>query len=252
MRITLIGTGNVATILGRMFVKCGHEVVSVYGRSYDRSAALANELNAAPMNLYEFQHQNNTDLYIIAVTDSALQDTILHLQFEKTPVVHTAGAVSRDILQANAIHYGVFYPLQTLTKESHDIPEIPFLIDANSDSLKDMLIQLAHSIHSNVYFADDNDRLKLHVAAVFVNNFTNHLFGMADHFCKEENVPFAMLKPLIMETAARVQNFPPSMVQTGPAARKDITTLDKHLRILNTHPKLRTMYLRMTDSIMNP
>lgn len=193
-----------------------------------------------------------TDLYIIALTDAALQESVMYFNFGNTPVVHTAGSVSRDVLQTVSAHYGVLYPLQTLKKELTHIPEIPFLVDANSDVLMQTLTTLTASVSSNMFKADDQGRLKLHVAAVLVNNFTNHLYTMASAFCTEEHVPFDLLKPLILETATRVLHANPADIQTGPAIRKDITTLDKHLRILNQHPKLRTMYLRMTDSIMNP
>jgi predicted short-subunit dehydrogenase-like oxidoreductase (DUF2520 family) len=98
----------------------------------------------------------------------------------------------------------------------------------------------------------DEDRLKLHVAAVIVSNFTNHLYAIAEEYCHKESVDFNMLKPLILETAQRIEHISPAAVQTGPAVRKDIHTLDKHLRLLTNHQKLRTTYLRLTDSIMNP
>jgi predicted short-subunit dehydrogenase-like oxidoreductase (DUF2520 family) len=98
----------------------------------------------------------------------------------------------------------------------------------------------------------DEERLKLHTAAVIVSNFTNHLYAIAEDFCKSEHIDFNLLKPLILETAQRIMNMSPADVQTGPAVRKDIQTLDKHLRLLVNHPKLRTTYLRLSDSIMNP
>jgi predicted short-subunit dehydrogenase-like oxidoreductase (DUF2520 family) len=252
MHITIIGTGNVATVLGKILKVNNHHINAVVGRNTEHVQQLSQLLNAQPMNLQRFQPVPETDLYLIAVSDNAIQETIMHLQFGNTPVVHTAGSVSKDILQASAVNYGVFYPLQSLTKDMQPIPEIPLLVDANSEPMCEMLMSLGKSLSGKVYLADDNVRLKLHVAAVVVNNFTNHLFCLAEQFCQTEKVPFDLLKPLIMETAQRIQHTSPAFVQTGPAKRKDITTLDKHLRILNTHPALRTMYLRLTDSIMNP
>lgn len=251
MRITIIGTGNVATVLGRLFKAGNHQIVSVWGRNPEKTMKLAGELGAKPGSIQQ-PTAEETDLYIIALTDAALQESVMYFNFGNTPVIHTAGSVSRDVLQTVSAHYGVLYPLQTLKKELTHIPEIPFLVDANSDVLMQTLTTLTASVSSNMFKADDQGRLKLHVAAVLVNNFTNHLYTMASAFCTEEHVPFDLLKPLILETATRVLHANPADIQTGPAIRKDITTLDKHLRILNQHPKLRTMYLRMTDSIMNP
>ncbi|MBX2940218.1 MAG: DUF2520 domain-containing protein [Ferruginibacter sp.] len=251
MRITLIGTGNVATVLGRLFTAYNHQIVSVWGRTPERTVRLASEFGAIPGSILQ-PSKVETDIYIIALTDTALQESVMHFNFGNIPVVHTAGSVSKDVLQTVSSQYGVLYPLQTLKKELPEIPEIPFLVDANSDELLQRLTQLTGSVSSRMYKTDDQGRLKMHVAAVLVNNFTNHLYTMAHAFCEEEHVPFDLLKPLIMETANRVLQANPADIQTGPAIRKDITTLDKHLRILNTHPKLRTMYLRMTDSIMNP
>lgn len=252
MRITIIGTGNVATVLGKLLMQNNHQIVSVVGRNGERTSRLATALKATPIDFLSFKPTAQTELYILALSDAALRESISGFSFEGIPVVHTAGSVSKDILQPIALNYGVLYPLQSLHKDMQTIPEIPFLVDGNSDALINMLISFAGTLSQKVNQAGDTDRLKLHVAAVIVNNFTNHLFALADEFCKKENVSFEFLKPLIKETANRIEVSLPKDVQTGPAIRKDITTMDKHLRILNAHPKLRTMYLRMTDSIMNP
>lgn len=251
MRISIIGTGNVAHVFCRLLTQHDHRIVSIVGRNYEKTVALAAMFNATPVDIFSFKASSETDLYIIALSDSALHDCISTLNFEMIPVVHTAGSISKDILQPIALNYGVLYPLQSLQKDM-PLPEIPFLVDANSETLQTMLMEFASTISNKVNRAGDIERLKLHVAAVIVNNFTNHLFALAHEFCKAENIPFDFLKPLIRETANRIQNAAPIDVQTGPATRKDITTMDKHLRILNAHPKLRTTYLRITDSIMNP
>ena len=132
------------------------------------------------------------------------------------------------------------------------IPPIPFMIDANNEKTLSILQGFAQSLSDAVELASDEDRIKLHIAAVLVSNFTNHLYALAETFCDKENIHFDLLKPLIMETANRVQEHLPSTVQTGPAIRRDILTIEKHLKILLEHPALRTTYVRLTDSIMNP
>jgi hypothetical protein len=166
--------------------------------------------------------------------------------------VHTAGAVSKDVLKDVSLQYGVLYPLQSLRKELAEKPTvIPFLVEGNNELTTQTLLTFAQSISQNVSVITENDRFKLHVSAVVVNNFTNHLYALAAEYCKIGNVPFNLLYPLIETAANRLQHFPPNEMQTGPAIRKDISTLDKHLRLLTAHPKLKSIYLKMTDSIMN-
>jgi predicted short-subunit dehydrogenase-like oxidoreductase (DUF2520 family) len=149
-----------------------------------------------------------------------------------------------------SVNYGVLYPLQSLRKEMQYDADIPFLIDGNTEETKTLIEDFAKTLSTNVTKATDEERLKLHVAAVIVSNFTNHLYALAEDFCKKEKIDFQLLAPLIKETAGRVDTMSPTMAQTGPAARKDIFTLDKHIRLLSDHPKLRYVYLKLTDSIM--
>jgi hypothetical protein len=157
------------------------------------------------------------------------------------------------VLKDISTNYGVLYPLQSLRKENKDESvTIPLLIDGNSNDTIFKIGEFAKTISSLVSFANDEQRVKLHIAAVVTSNFANHLFCLAAEYCKNEKLDFKMLQPLIEETAIRLRDHVPCDMQTGPAARKDIVTLDKHLRMLNAYPRLRTVYLRMTDSIMNP
>jgi predicted short-subunit dehydrogenase-like oxidoreductase (DUF2520 family) len=251
MKIVLIGSGNVATVLGRLVVKHDHTVSQVISREVEHAATLAEELNASAAD-FNGQLDTTADLYIIAISDSALENFFVNGDVQHKCVVHTAGSVSKDILGGYSNYFGVLYPLQSLRKEMDNIPAIPFLVDGNSEETTNYIEAFARSISNNVQRTNDEERLKLHAAAVIVSNFTNHLYAIAEDYCVKENVAFDMLKPLILETAQRIDKVSPSQVQTGPAIRKDIHTLDKHLRLFTAHPKLRTMYLRLTDSIMNP
>jgi predicted short-subunit dehydrogenase-like oxidoreductase (DUF2520 family) len=217
----------------------------------DHAKILADELGAAYTD-YNGVLDKTADLYIFAVSDMALHECVHHYNIPDKLIMHTAGSVTRDVLKNVSYNYGVLYPLQSLRKEMEVIPEIPFLIDGNNEEVIKAIYEFASSLSPDVQVINDEGRLKLHVAAVIVSNFTNHLYAIAEDFCKSEFVDFNLLKPLIMETAARIKNQSPGDVQTGPAVRKDIQTLDKHLRILSNYPKLRTTYMRLTDSIMNP
>ncbi|HRD56744.1 MAG TPA: DUF2520 domain-containing protein [Ferruginibacter sp.] len=252
MKISLIGSGNVASVLGRLIVKSGHHNISqVISRDLEHAQQLAQELGAAAGDFSSVADQS-ADLFIIAISDTALESFFVKGDIQKKCVVHTAGSVGIDILAQYSNFYGVLYPLQSLRKEIKEVPTIPFLVDGNNQESLNYIETFAKSISPIVSRSTDEERLKLHAAAVIVSNFTNHLYSIAEDFCQKENVPFETLKPLILETANRIQEFSPAKVQTGPAIRKDIHTLDKHLRLFTAHPKLRTMYLRLTDSIMNP
>lgn len=251
MKVVIIGSGNVASVLGRLIKKAGHDVLQVLSRSDENSGSLAAELGAESANNKE-EISREGDFYLVAVTDSALNDIDQSCNFGSKLVVHTAGAVPMDVLKKSAVNYGVMYPLQSLRKEHPVLQgDIPLLIDGNSPGVFSAIEQFALSISSNVTPTTDAQRLKLHIAAVFVNNFTNHLYMLASDYCNKEGLDFKMLLPLITETVLRLKDQMPADVQTGPAARKDITTLDKHLRELSVYPALRNIYLKMSDSIMN-
>jgi predicted short-subunit dehydrogenase-like oxidoreductase (DUF2520 family) len=251
MQIVLIGSGNVATVLGRLFKQAGHKILQVISRDITHAHILASELGATASD-FKTMPDSHADVVIFTVSDDVLYNSSHHFVMDNKLVLHTAGATSKDILQKFSPRYGVIYPLQTIKKEMMPGGDIPFLIDGSTDEVTHQVAQLAFSISNTVTQAPDDKRLALHTAAVIVNNFTNHLYMLAETFCKNEKVDFNLLKPLIMETAKKIQDNSPALMQTGPAIRKDIHTLDKHLRLLSAYPKIRTMYLRITDSIMNP
>lgn len=250
MRITLIGSGNTATILGRLCKKNGHQIIQLIARNTETGSLLAKEFGCDFID-FKGKPDLNTELVIFAISDNSMPEALNELNFNTIPVVHTSGSSQINIIQKVSNNFGVLYPLQTLRKEMETIPEIPFLIDANNDETAKFIKDFALTISNNVVEQNADERLRLHAAAVIVNNFTNYLYGVAEKFCTDEKVDFNLLKPIIKETADRIQHHSPLSVQTGPATRSDITTLDKHLRLLNDYPKLRTLYMRLTDGIMN-
>jgi predicted short-subunit dehydrogenase-like oxidoreductase (DUF2520 family) len=251
MKVLIIGAGNVATVLGRLIKAANYDIEQVVSRSLTGAQLLATELGcSAAANFGEIK--KDADLYIAAMSDAALNEIKENINLEDKIIVHTAGSISKDVLKGVSENYGVMYPLQSLSKESDTADlKIPLLIDGNNTYTLSLVQQLANSISPMVTVMKDEDRLKLHVAAVITNNFTNHLYSLAYDFCNKEGLDFKMLQPLIEETVLRLRKHSPAEMQTGPAKRKDIITLDKHLKILTTHPQLRSIYLKITDSIMN-
>lgn len=249
MQIVIIGSGNVASVLGRLCKQNGHQVLQVVSRNAPHAKLLATELHCDHTD-YTGQMNKEAELYLVAVADTALSDLNMNFSLGNKLVLHTAGSVSKDVLKDISVNYGVLYPLQSLRKEMQYASEIPLLIDGNTEETMTLVEDFAKTISANVSKANDEQRLKLHVAAVVVSNFTNHLYALAEEFCKKEGVDFGLLKPLIKETAERIEHASPAAVQTGPAIRNDIFTIDKHLRVLNNYPSLKYIYIKLTDSIM--
>lgn len=249
MKIVIIGTGNVATVLGRKFKSAGHEILQVVGRNAKEASALAYELDTIS-TIYQSPIDREADLYLIAVSDHAIASVIDNLRLPGKVMAHTAASVPMDILKTATAHYGVFYPLQSLRKEMKSIPEIPVFYEGVDDTTKLVLGKLAESISPGITAQADGDmRAKLHVAAVFVSNFTNHLYALAADYCKKEGIDFRQLQPLLEETATRIREQAPASVQTGPAVRHDTETIQKHLDLLKDYPALKNIYLLLTESI---
>ena len=246
MEIVIIGTGNTASVLGRKFKEAGHRIVQVFGRNKTAASELANVLAAEHTD--RWNKIKEADLYLLAVSDTAIEEVMSKLNLNEKTIVHTAASVSKDVLK-NARHYGVFYPLQSLRKEATGLPEIPLLIDASDEKTLHLLKELANSISEKVKVVDDEERVKLHLAAVFSNNFVNHLYVMTEKYCVQEGVDFRLLLPLIKETANRLDVFSPSQAQTGPAIRCDTETIHKHLAALKAYPQWKALYTLFTESI---
>lgn len=249
MRIVLIGSGNVATVLGRMIRRAGHPILRVISREAGHARLLAQDLDCE-YGTFADQFDDPAQLYIIAVKDEAIAAIGDQFHTGSRTVVHTAGSVSKDVLKGISSNYGVIYPLQSLRKEVEPSQPVPLLIDGNSSETITLLQDFAGTISGDVALATDEVRLKMHVAAVVVSNFTNHLYTLAEDYCKKEKVDFKLLAPLIEETAHRVAHASPAMLQTGPAARKDTHTIEKHLALLDDHQSLQHIYRMLTESIM--
>ena len=249
MKVVIIGSGNVATVIGRKISVSGHEIVQVAGRNTEKVDALASSLKTGyTTNLTEISTLG--DIYIISVSDAAISAVASQLQLNNKLVVHTAAAVSKEVLAEASSTYGVLYPLQTLQREVVSVPVLPILVDANNEQVSERLVDFATTWADNVSVASDEERLKLHLAAVLVNNFTNHLFARADAFCSVNLLNFNLLRPIIEETILRIREFPPAEIQTGPARRRDFGTIAKHQEILQPYPEIFELYNTLTESII--
>ena len=249
MDIVIIGSGNTAAVLGRKFIAAKHRIIQIVSRNASAASELAYEWDTESAN-YMSLLSRNADVYIIAVADSALEEVVSDLKLPGKVVAHTAGSVSKDVLKPVSSHYGVFYPLQSLRKEVNSLPDIPVFYEGSDEKATETLRRLAESISfEKPAVAASEDRLKLHVAAVIVNNFANHLYALAENYCKKEGLSFRQLIPLIQETVDRLKTTSPASTMTGPAVRNDQDTIQKHLELLAGYPQLQKVYRLLTDSI---
>lgn len=247
IKATIIGSGNVAQHLIQAFQKSDSvEVLQVFSRQKNSVEQLVDDAKI----IDNWHSISEAEIYIIAVSDSAIAEVSLNLPFENRLVVHTSGSLPMDELNSKN-RRGVFYPLQTFTKGKEvDFSVIPVCLESEVDDDYTILEDLAEAIKSKHYLISSGQRKSLHVAAVFVNNFTNHLYQIGKDICNEHQLPFEILKPLIAETANKVQSLSPLEAQTGPAKRHDQNTIDAHLALL-TDTTQREIYKILTKSIQH-
>ena len=248
--ITLIGAGKVATHLGKALFNQGFSINQVYSKSIDNAFSLASELNALPLDDFKFL-TDESDVYLICIKDNFIEEVIKEFSFTNKIVAHTSGSVGMDVLN-KFDNYGIFYPLQTFSKENNlDIPQIPFCIEGNNIETEEILFALGRELSNNVHKINSEQRKKIHLAAVFACNFSNHMYTIAEDILKQNNLDFNLLKPLIMETAKKIKGNSPSDMQTGPAKRNDTKVLKNHLEMLADLKDYQDIYRLITDTIIN-
>jgi predicted short-subunit dehydrogenase-like oxidoreductase (DUF2520 family) len=229
MKVVLIGQGNVASHLATAF-------------------DIATNIEVVKVNSRHLENIPNADVVIISVSDDAVITVANQLKDNNSLVVHTSGTVSLDAISAK--RRGVFYPLQSFTKnKSVDFSTIPFCLETGIPKDLILLENLVTALQAKAYNINSKQRKKLHLAAVFVNNFTNHMYQIGQEICKEHQVPFEVLLPLIEETAKKITSVSPKDAQTGPAKRNDQQTIKNHLEQLNSQQQ--EIYKLITKSIQN-
>lgn len=238
--VVLVGTGNVAH---HLFKALKNHIIQVFGRNTKTLKYFsANTPTTSSINKLK-----EADLYLVAVSDDAIIEVSSQLSNVRGLVAHTSGGVPISVLALK--RRAVFYPLQTFTagKELNFI-DIPICLEAENQDDYAILETLANSISNSVHRVNSKQRKKLHLAAVFANNFSNHLFQISKEICENENLDFDLLMPLIQETINKIGFLSPMEAQTGPAKRNDIQTMQKHLDSLESsiHKKI---YQVISESI---
>ncbi|MBC8267078.1 MAG: DUF2520 domain-containing protein [Flavobacteriales bacterium] len=237
-KIILIGAGNVAHHLGLSLIDADHQILQVISKSKANAKHLAKKLNADFET--ELSKIKDADFALIAVNDDAIIS--VSNQIKNMPFAHTSGSVCLK-------KGGAFYPLQTFNKDIFlDLKKVPFCVSAKNKDLENTLLKVAKSISSKVYQIDEKQRRILHLAAVFACNFSNNMYAIAEGLLQKTDLDFEMLKPLIIETANKIKDFSPKSVQTGPAKRKDLQTIENQINLLEEED-LKNIYKLITNQI---
>lgn len=247
VNIVIIGSGNVAHHLVEAFKI--HEKLTVV-QVICRNPKKMHGVIDAKLITNQYDEIINADIYIIAVSDDAIYEVAENLKLNDKLIVHTSGSKNLSDL-GNQNRKGVFYPLQSFTKSKNiNFKTIPICIEATSEKDYAILYNIANSISDYVYEINSEQRKMLHLAAVFANNFTNHMFKIANDICDSNNIPFEILKPLIKETSEKILTVSPNDAQTGPAVRKDLATINTQLSLLETENQ-KAIYKLLTQSIQS-
>jgi predicted short-subunit dehydrogenase-like oxidoreductase (DUF2520 family) len=250
MRISIIGSGNVATHLAAALKNAGHQIIQIYSRNFQNAALLAYHVKAEAIDDLN-KIDPSVELFIISVKDDAIADLAEALSAHQKLIVHTSGATLLSVVSSHTQNAGVFYPLQTFSKTKEvDFSTVPLCIEGATENITSVLEQLAKTISKSVYYVSSDQRKILHLAAVFACNFPNYLYEISRELLADHNLNFDLLRPLILETAEKVQDQIPAQVQTGPAIRNDEITMDSHLQLLTGQEYLQQLYVLLSQGII--
>jgi predicted short-subunit dehydrogenase-like oxidoreductase (DUF2520 family) len=249
--ITILGTGNVARALGFAFSSAGNTITQVWGRNQDKAIELAIELQSSVAeDIGELiQHDG---IYIIAVSDHAIESVARQMPAVQGVVAHTSGSTYMKVLSDIFPHSGVFYPLQTFSRlNPPDIKKVPFIVQGSDDFAQKKLEAAAILLGASIFMMSEEQRIRCHLSAVMVNNFSNHLIALAEDYLNNHGLPPILIYPLLEQTVHNAINNYAEKVQTGPARRGDQVILDAHLTLLEKeeNPFLKQLYQLFSDSI---
>ncbi|MBK9292451.1 MAG: DUF2520 domain-containing protein [Bacteroidetes bacterium] len=250
MQAVILGTGKVAKALGVALLRNGVAIDAVWGRNHSKAAELAQLLETHWVEQPE-QLPRSAGVYFIAVSDDAVTEVSARLGTVSGIVVHVAGSLPGHLLSAQHDRHGVFYPLQTFSDNREvSLKNVPIFVQANKTADLQTLKEIASGLSSNVIESTDAMRKRLHLAAVFACNFVNALYAISAGLLEKDGLYFSLLHPLILETAQKATNMPPSKAQTGPARRGDLQAIQNHLNQLDALPREKAIYHLITQYIL--
>lgn len=247
--ILIVGSGNVAWHLARIFSSVEGLNVTITGRNLIAVQEISSEFNIEIVSFCS-DITYNTDLIVLAIKDNAIRNFLTTLQKKDTLIVHVAGSVPISVFEDNFSKYGVFYPLQSFTKdEVTDFNNIPIFLEASGQNELALLSTLACKISENVFVVNSEERKLIHLGAVFCNNFVNFMLLQSEIILSKVNLDSEIYEPLLLETFRKAKKLTPNKAQTGPARRGDFMTIQDHLKMLGDNSQLQDIYRMMTNKI---
>lgn len=249
LNFCFIGAGNLATQLAKALQLEGNFITQVYSRT-EKSAKELGEILSVEYVTSVDSINRSADVYFVALKDSAVEEVLSQMDFEDKLVVHCSGSLPLSILDNHSKNTGVFYPLQTFSKTRNvDFRTVPIFIEANTPENETILTNLAAQVSGSVQLLNSESRKALHLSAVFACNFVNHLYNISSEILKSKDIPFEVLRPLILETAQKVQDMTPEAAQTGPAIRFDQNIISAHLKELEQNSDYHQLYSLLSKGI---
>ncbi len=251
MKVVFIGAGNLASRAALAFQQAGVQILQVYSRTEESAHMLGSKLGSVPYTCDLSAIVPDADLYIFSVKDEVLEEVIRKVKPNGALWVHTAGSMPAAVFAGHVERYGVFYPMQTFSKEREvDFSGIPVFVEARTPEDTAVLREYAGKISGRIYEAGSERRKYLHLAAVFACNFTNHMYDLCYRLLEEQDIPFDVMLPLIDETAAKVHLLAPHDAQTGPAVRYDRNVMERQSAMLPDE-QMKQIYELLSRSIHN-
>lgn len=246
-KIAIIGYGNLGFHLANHLSEAGHSITQVFTR--DKSRTRVSKFKIDFINDLKLLN-HDADVYLLSVKDDALAEVASQISLKGKIVAHCSASMEKEVLKKCSTNFGVFYPLQTFSRNVEvDFKNIPILIEGANKKTVSVLKEIASSLSDEVMEVNEQQRLAVHVAAVFANNFSNHLFSVAEEILNKEKISYRILLPLIEETVRKIKEHSPSEIQTGPAKREDKKTIQKHLKYLSGNKNLKELYEVLTEKI---
>ena len=248
-KIVILGAGNVATHISRHLYSAGHIISCIYSRIHDSATLLAESVGSIGTNI-PAEVPQHADFFIICVHDQAVREVVIQFRRCLGIWLHTSGALNLKVFEDYQSECGVLYPIQTLSmKRPIALEKTPFMLEGSTSEVLDEIMKLASTISGHLHIMDADTRLMIHLAAVFANNFSNHMVPIARQILKEEGIDVNLLDPLLRETFSKISELGPAGAQTGPASRGDEETMEKHLVVLRAHPEWKKLYTFISRDI---
>lgn len=251
MKIAIIGSGNIATFFATKFASCGHEIIQVISPNADHATEFARQFNCDYSTSIN-ELKDETEVCVLAVKDDIIQSLLTQHNFNHKILIHTAGSITLGLLSNASPNTGCIWCMYSINKNHLPLrTNIPLIVNASNEATLNIVSQLASCISTSIYSLSDEQKLKAHLAAVFANNFANHMFSIGQDILQAEDIPFQLLVPLIENTVEKLNYSNPDKLQTGPAIRHDQETIQKHLNMLTNNETYFDIYTLITSSIQS-